>query len=439
MISTLSKDDTLQFIAKGYDFGEWVWGRARSLGSLHIAPMKLLGEDAVLVSGREGVALFYNQDLIQREGAMPGLIGEPLFGHGSVHGTDGEQHQHRKATFVKAAYTDEQIERLVPFFECEWARERDEWIAGGTKTAYDAAVGALGRGIQRWAGLPGTGEAKTRFAARLAQIVDGFGAIGQPAYAQAWLNRKWCDKHAEELIEAVRAGTVEAPEGTALHAWAWHRERDGELLDARLAGIELQNVLRPTIAVSRFVAFAAKELEAHPEWRTRIADESAKRGGALVGGPLAVAFAQEVRRTAPFVPMLPGIAKRDIEYAGEIIPKGTHVFVDIQGTNHDETAWERPDAFHPARFIGHEDYEAIPEFVPQGGADVVTGHRCPGEKIAIAGLSAAITAMSDPRLSILPEGLEVNRRRFPTKPASGVLVRSFAKKAGVGCPVVHER
>ena len=33
MIPTPSKDDTLDFIAKGYDFGKGVWERARSLGS----------------------------------------------------------------------------------------------------------------------------------------------------------------------------------------------------------------------------------------------------------------------------------------------------------------------------------------------------------------------------------------------------------------------
>lgn len=437
MIPTPSKDDTLDFIAKGYDFGKGVWERARSLGSPKVAPMKLLGTDSVLVRGEEGIKLYYNEELIDRQGAMPGLIGEPLFGHGSVHSMDGEAHRRRKNTFVQAAYVDEQVERLTPYFEREWTRERDEWIAGGTRSAYDAAVGALGRGIQRWAGLPGTADAKTRFAARLAQIVDGFGAVVEPAYVVAWANRKWCDQHAAELIEAVRAGTLEAREGTALHAWAWHRELDGELLDARLAGIELQNILRPTIAVARFVAFAAKELEARPEWRARIAQESAERGGALVGGPLAVAFAQEVRRTAPFVPMLPGLAKRDIEFAGETIPAGTRVFIDIQGTNHDPAVWDDAEAFSPERFLGHEDYEALTSFVPQGGGEVPTGHRCPGEKVAIAGLSAAITAMSDPRLAILPEGLEVNRRRFPTKPSSGGRLRSIAKQAGAGCPVEH--
>lgn len=438
-MSTRPIDDTLAFIAKGYDFGRDVWKRAS--GPLARAvPMRILGRDSMLVRGEEGVELFYDESRVQRQGAMPGIIGEPLFGHGSVHGLDGEEHRHRKATFVDAAYEDAQVERLRPHLEREWHDELEEWAAGGTRSAYDAATGALGRAIMRWAGLPGTREAKTRWAATLAQIVDGFGVPYSPEYAQSMLGRIRSDRHAAELIEAVRGGTLPAEEGTALHAWAWHRGLDGELLPAKLAGIELQNVLRPTIAVARFVAFAAKELHDRPEWRERIAAETAERG-ALTGGPLAVAFAQEIRRTAPFVPMLPSIAKADTELGGEAIPAGTHVYIDIQNTMRDPKAWERPDEFAPERFLGHEDYEALRAFIPQGGGEVPTGHRCPGEKIAIAGLSGAVAALSDPRVTILDEGLQVNRRRFPTKPASGGRVRAVAGGVAAAaqgrCPVAH--
>ncbi|WP_354646033.1 hypothetical protein [Microbacterium sp. 5K110] len=54
---------------------------------------------------------------------------------------------------------------------------------------------------------------------------------------------------------------------------------------------------------------------------------------------------------------------------------------------------------------------------------MATGHRCPGEKLAIAGLAAAIATLSDPRIRISGRGLGVNRRRMPTKPRSGGRVR----------------
>lgn len=419
MRPALLKDDSLSVLLHGYDFGARVWRRARP--GARSAPMRLLGRDAMLVRGAEGVALFYDGDRIARHGAMPLVVQETLFGHGSVHSLDGDEHRHRKATFVDVAYEDRQVERLAPLLEREWRSELDAWLAGGTRSAYEAAVGAFGRAMMRWAGLPGTPAARTRWAARLAQIVDGFGSFS-PEYLLAVANRLWSDRHATRLIEAVRSGALDPEAGTAVHEWAWHRDADGRLLPARLAGVELQNSIRPMIAVARFVAFAARELHDGPQWRSRIAAETAERGR-LVGGPLATAFAQEIRRTALFVPILPGWATRDVELDGERLQAGGRVVLDVLGTDTDERSWDDPDRFDPERFLGVDDYEAIPVFVPHGGAGVATGHRCPGEKLAIAGLATAVAALSDPRLTVLETGLEVHRRRLPTMPASGGRVR----------------
>lgn len=422
-------EDSPLLLTRGYDFGERIWRRARS--GVRSAPLRLLGHEAALVRGAEGVELFYDESRIARAGAMPGLVREPLFGHGSVHALDGAAHRHRKATFVEVAYADAQVERVVPLLEREWEAEREEWRRGGTRSAYDAAVGAFGRAMMRWAGLPGTAAAQTRWSARLAQIVDGFGVPYSPEYLVATANRLWSDRHARRLIEAVRGGSLQAPEGTALAAWAFHRDEHGELLPARVAGVELQNSIRPMIAAARFVAFAAKELHDHPEWRERIAAETAERG-ALVGGPLATAFVQEVRRTGLFVPMLPGRTRTAVDIDGVHVPEGGRVVLDILGTDTDERSWAHPERFAPDRFVDVEDYESIVTFIPQGGGDVATGHRCPGEKIVIAGLSAAVAVLSDPDLVVQGRGLEVNRRRLPTKPASGGAVR--AKGTGRGCP-----
>lgn len=428
-LGALARDDAPTLLTHGYGFGARIWRRVRP--GARSAPLRLLGSDAVFVRGVEGVELFYDESRIARHGAMPALVQESLFGHASVHSLDGAAHRHRKATFVDVAYEDEQVARLTPFLEREWRRERRAWLDGGTRSAYDAAVGALGRAIMRWAGVPGTPAAQTRWSARLAQIVDGFGSPYSPEYLVAIANRWWSDRHAERLIEAVRRGALTAAEGTALEQWAHHRDPDGELLPAKVAGVELQNSMRPMIAVARFVAFAAKELHDRPEWRDRIAAETAERE-ALVGGPLAVMFAQEVRRTAPFVPMLPGWATADIEIDGQHVDAGGRVVLDIMGTNADDRFWARPDRFDPERFRDAEDYEALAAFIPHGGADVATGHRCPGEKLAIAGLSAAIAVLSDPDLRVLGEGLDVDRRRLPTKPRSGGRVR--AATASGRCP-----
>jgi fatty-acid peroxygenase len=414
-------DDSISFLARGYGFGAGIWARARD--GARSAPMRFLGREALLVRGAEGVALFYDNQSIARHKAMPAIVQQTLFGNGSVHSLDGEEHRHRKATFLDVAYEDAQVKRLSPLFEQEWLTELDAWAGGGERSAYDAAVGAFGRASMRWAQLPGTAAAKTRWAARLAQIVDGFGVPYSPEYLLAYANRKWSDRHSKRLIEATRAGSLHPEAGTALHAWAWHLARDGELLSAKVAGVELQNSIRPMIAVARFVAFAAKELHDRPEWRARIAAEVEDRNS-LVGGPLATAFAQEIRRTAPFVPIFPGWAIADVELGGERMRAGGRVVLDILGTDTDTSSWDRPEQFDPTRFDGLDDYEAISAFVPHGGGEVANGHRCPGEKLAIAGLATAVSALSDARVTILGNGLDINRRRLPTKPAAGGMVRA---------------
>ncbi len=426
---TLLRDDSLSLLTRGYGFGSHLWRRARP--DARATRFRLLGREALFVRGGEGVELFYDEDRTRRHGAMPAFIQESLFGHGSVHSLDLDEHRHRKATFVDVLYDDGEVQRVLPELDRQWRDELDAWVAGGELSAYEAAVGALGRAIMRWAGIPGTPAAKTRWARRQAQIVDGFGVPYSPEFLLALVNRRWSDRHAARLIDAVRAGRLTPADGTALHAWAHHRDRAGELLPARLAGVELQNSFRPMIAVARFVAFAAKELHDRPDWRERIAVETEERGS-LVGGELATAFAQEIRRTAPFVPMLPAWAVTDVELDGARVSAGGRVVLDILGTDTDARSWRDADTFDPERFRGVDDYEALPAFVPHGGADVATGHRCPGEKLAIAGLAAAVAALSDPRVRISGRGLDVNRRRMPTKPRSGG--RVLRADAPSGCP-----
>ncbi|MFJ6654088.1 cytochrome P450 [Microbacterium sp. NPDC091313] len=418
-LRTRMRDDSLSLLVRGYDFGAHIWRRTRP--GARAVPFRLLGRPALLVRGSEGVALFYDEDRVRRHGAMPSFIQESLFGHGSVHSLDLADHRHRKAAFVDLLYDDAHVARLLPLLEQEWREELSSWAEGARRTAYDAAVGAFGRAAMRWAGIPGTPAARTRWAQRQAQIVEEFGAPYAPGYLRALANRRWSDRHAARLIEAVRRGELHPEPGTALHGWAWHRDRVGRMLPARLAGVELQNSFRPMIAVSRFVAFAARELHDRPEWRARIAAETADRG-TLTGGELATMFAQEIRRTAPFVPLLPAWAVTDVDLDGERVGAGGRIVLDILGTDTDAASWTRPQDFDPERFRGVDDYEALAAFVPHGGGDVASGHRCPGEKLAIAGLASAIAALSDPRVRISGRGLGVNRRRMPTKPRSGVRV-----------------
>lgn len=408
-------DRTLDFLRRGYGFSE-AWRRElRHVDPRSVAriPLRLMGGRALLVRGDEGVRLFYDTSRVKRDGAMPLPVRGPLFGQGAVHGLDDDEHRHRKAMFVSLAYDDAQVERLLPLVERQWRGAVDDWQRDGAGDVYDTAVLAYGRAVMTWAGINVPESEQDRWARRLAQIVDGFGALG-PQHVMAWVNRARCDRWAASLVRRTRTGELQPPAGSALRVVSEHRDLQGRLLDEHAAGVELQNVVRPTIAVSRFAAFAALALRENSWWAPRLAAEADARG-TWVGGREATAFAEEVRRVYPFVPMLPSIAREDFTWQDQQIRAGDRILIDVVGTNRDERHWDSPRTFDPRRFLDVER-ESIEHFIPQGGGDVRSGHRCPGEKIAVGVLAITVAALSRPGLQVDPRGLAFDVTRLPTKP-----------------------
>lgn len=419
MLSALT-DRTTQFVRDGYLFQSRLRAsKGRPADDRCPVKFSVLGGPALLVRGKEGVELFYDNTRMKRDGAMPLAVRGPLFGEGAVHGLDDEEHRARKAMFVGIAYDDDQVRRLMPLLEARMKDMLEEWTTR-SGNVYDDSVLVYGRAILEWAGIPREEPGHDVWAQRLGQIVEGFGHLG-PEHVEAWVNRRRCNQWAADLVRRTRNGEITPPEGTALATVSAFRGPDGQLLDDKTAGVELQNATRPAIAVARFASFAARQLILNPQMRRRIGEEVAE-SGSLLENPYAVAFAQEVRRLSPFVPMLPAVARSGFTWQGERIEEGQRVVIDILGTNTDPQDWEDPQRFDPERFLG-VDGESLPAFIPQGGGDVHTGHRCPGEKIAVTALSVTVSALSTPGVELDPGDVEFSWTRMLTRPRSGVRVR----------------
>jgi fatty-acid peroxygenase len=207
------------------------------------------------------------------------------------------------------------------------------------------------------------------------------------------------------------------PEGSAVEVVAQHRDAGGERLDPRVAAVELLNVIRPTTAVSWFVAFSAHALISWPDHRERLVD----------GDPaFASAFAHEVRRFYPFAPFVGGRTPQAVEWDGERIPRNATVLLDLYGQNHDDDLWGDPYAFRPERFLAGEpqgrEIGAF-ELVPQGGGDPRTGHRCPGEELTVALLSALAVRLARLPVDVPEQDLTISLRRIPARPADGVVLQ----------------
>ena len=139
----------------------------------------------------------------------------------------------------------------------------------------------------------------------------------------------------------MRSGELEVPEGSAAHVIAWHRNLDGQPLDKKVAAVELINVLRPVVAVTWFVTFAALALHKHPECRRKLQAD---------GNDYLELFVQEVRRFYPFFPFVGGRVKNEFDWRGHRFAKGAWVILDLYGTNHDARVWEKLEEFRPERF-----------------------------------------------------------------------------------------
>ena len=218
------------------------------------------------------------------------------------------------------------------------------------------------------------------------------------------------------MVRRARAGAPSLADDVPLRVIAAHRDQNGRPLDVKVAAVELLNVLRPTVAVARFMIFAALALHRHPEVRQRILDE---------GEPYLEAFAQEVRRQAPFFPIIGGRAREPFDWQGHRFAKGDWVILDLYGTNHDPRSWSAPEAFRPERFLKRQPTPF--DLIPQGGGEHLSGYRCPGEGIAVelTKLAARLLA-ARMRYDVPAQDLSIDLARVPALPRSGFVIRHVA-------------
>ncbi|WP_200876412.1 cytochrome P450 [Amycolatopsis rifamycinica] len=191
---------------------------------------------------------------------------------------------------------------------------------------------------------------------------------------------------------------------------AHHREPDGEQLDPRLTAVELLDVIRPTVAVAWFVAYAGHALHRWPN-RERL------RSGDVA---YAEAFTHELRRFYPFAPFIGGRAVKTLTWNGDRIPKHAMVLLDLWGQNHDAELWGDPYTLRPERFLGH-DIGAY-ELVPQGGGDPHTNHRCPGEPFSIGIVRTLAGRLATLDYDVPEQDLSISLRRVPARPKSGFIL-----------------
>jgi fatty-acid peroxygenase len=397
------RDRTTGFLSDGYEF---LTRRIPASGWLEL---RLGGLPAVAIGGAEAPEVFYASDRLTRVGAMPPTTLRLLQDKGSVQTLDGEAHRRRKRQFM-ALMTPASIDRLKELFEAAW---RGRLAGRPTEKRFvllRESERILCEAVCAWAGAPVTGREAAARTHEFSAMVGRAGAMG-PDVAGALLLRQRNERWARRLIRDQRNGEGGAGFGEPLAEVAAWTGEGGDLLPVKVAAVELINLLRPTVAVARFIVFAAMALHRRPRWRQRLRE-----------GDDAVleAFAQEVRRYFPFFPAMAGRVIQPFEWRGRDFRAGEWVLADLHGANHDPDRWEEPLRFYPDRFLRGA---AAQEIAAQGAGDPAAGHRCPGERITVELIKRATALLVAMDYDVPPQDLRMRINRLPTAPASGFVIR----------------
>jgi fatty-acid peroxygenase len=400
-------ENSALLLAKGYG---WLPDARRARGRRTVA-VRLGGRPVLGVEGPDAARFLYDEDHVRRSHAIPEPVQGTLFGKGAVHTLDGEAHRTRKAMFVSLLMDPDRIAALAKAASAAWDAAVPRWVERREVVLFDEAAEVLTRAVCDWAGVPVSDAEVPSVARDLTAMVDGFATAG-PRHWRARRARGRREAWLAQLVGQVRSGTARVAEGSVVDVVARHRDADGEPLDPRTAAVEVLNVIRPTVAISWFLAFSGHALVRWPQYRERLAS----------GEPaFPEAWADEVRRFYPFAPFIGGRAPREVEWDGERVPENSMVLLDLYGQNHDPELWGDPYAFRPERFLGREI--GAFELVPQGGGDPRTNHRCPGEQVTVAVLAALAVRLARLQADVPEQDLSISLRRIPAKPASGVVLR----------------
>lgn len=400
-------DHSLSLLREGYLY---ILNRRQSFQS-DIFETRLLGKKAICMGGTEAAAVFYDNSKFKREGVAPNRVAETLFGKKGVQTLDGDAHKHRKQMFM-SLMSRERLQKLNEIHAKQWENALDKWQQMEEIELYEETLEIMCRTACEWAGVPVEEEEIKKLADDLRAMFESATAVG-PSHWAGRHARNRVEKWIGELIDQVRDGKLNPEEDTALHAFSWHRDLEGILLESKVAAVEVINILRPIVAISVYINFSALAVHHYPKEREKL-----KSGE----GKMAQMFVQEVRRFYPFFPFAAAEVKEEFTWKDYTFEKGTLTLLDLYGTNHDPAIWENPEIFNPSRF---ENWDDSPfSFIPQGGGDYYLGHRCAGEWVTIEIMKVSLDFLVNRMTYDVPEqDLSYSKVSMPSLPNSKVIIK----------------
>ena len=249
-------DSTLSMMLDGY---RYISKRCRRYRS-DIFEARLMLRKTICMLGEEAARIFYDSEKFRRKGAAPRRLQTTLFGKTGIQGMDGDAHRHRKQMFM-ALMTPGRIRQLAGLMTGQWNAYLEKWEGMRRVVLFDEVRRSSAGPSAPGPGCPRKQEVRAR-ADDFEAMIDGPGAVG-PRHWRGKRARSSAEQWIAAQVARVRAGDLPAPAGSALEVISRHRDMNGRLLAPREAAVEIINVLRPTVAVSRYVIFTALALHEH--------------------------------------------------------------------------------------------------------------------------------------------------------------------------------
>lgn len=395
-------DDTRAFFREGYGY---IGNHCRTLGS-DAFRARIMLQDVVCMMGEDAARVFYDGSHFTRQGAMPSATLHLLQDKGSVQSLDGAFHRHRKAFFLDLLDGDATAQ-IGSMFDERWQAALSQWGQQGNIVLHDAMAKMLCDTICAWAGVPAVEPVLTQRTREMTAMIDGAGTVG-PRSWRALLLRRRAERWARNVLAQARA---EPRDPRPVSRIAHFRDADGRLLDLDTAAVELLNLIRPTVAVARFITFAALALHQHADaaaWLMKAHDTRIS------------AFVDEVRRYYPFFPVIGGRVRSPFRWHDHDFRLGDWVLLGLYATNHDARIWNNPERFRPDRFMQKSSNGF--DLVPQGAGAHALDHRCPGEGVTGALVERAVLALQALEYEVPEQRVDVPLNRFPTPLKSGMII-----------------
>lgn len=382
------RSGTEESLAAGVGGFEWSQQRATEYGD--VCRTTIFGQDAVLLTGEAGIRAFYDTEHVVRGGVMPPWA-LALLGDGVVEvvpNLNGTAHEIRKHALLRAMAPEAlhsyltALNSAVSHYVERWEREKEvDWIQELPRMAF----AALSRVIT------GTGGSDGLYAHYLQVSKTLFAGGDQDAGVRA---RDGMLRWYRGILAEKRRRDTAAAATDVIGVLA----RDRELTDEQIVA-ETQHMFVGSGGVWKVCCNLLAFLEKRPELLERLRAEIDRFGTPPSYQDLATstwlqALVEESARLTPAVSVQMGRTVKPFEIHGYTVPAGTFVLAGFYATNHSSRVYRDPDDFDPARSGCPYSKSSRFTYVPFGGGDARTGHRCLGEQLVYLTVKVIVSCIA---------------------------------------------